>query len=58
MLELLLIILLVVFLFGGARWRASGAIVGDTLGVILLVLVILIVLSLLTPWPYRHSLFW
>ena len=58
MLELLIILLVVFLVFGGARWRASGAVAGDALGIILLIVVVLIVLSLLTPWPYHHSLLW
>lgn len=57
MLELLLIILLILIIFGGARWRATGAMVGDALGVLLLIFIVLIVLSLLTPWPYHYRFF-
>lgn len=55
MLELLVLILLILLLFGGWRWRATGALVGDALGVIVLIFFIVIVISLLTPWPYHHA---
>lgn len=57
MLELLILILLVLLIFGGFRYRAHGDIFADPIGIVLVVIIVLILISFVTPFPYYHRLF-
>lgn len=55
--ELLLIVLVIILLFGGYRTYHSGAFAFDVVGIILVVLLVVILLSFLTPYGHRAYLF-
>lgn len=63
MVDILLIILLIFLLGGFTHYRGywgpgpyqAGAPGWDPVSIILLVIIILAVLSLLSPWPFHHS---
>jgi hypothetical protein len=59
LIDLLLIVLLIAALGGfgwNAGWRApAGPVYFNPLGLVLLVLVVLLLVALLAPWPMRHS---
>ena len=54
--ELLLIVLVLILLFGGYRTYNAGGFALDVVGMILVVLIALILISMLTPLPYHYRI--
>lgn len=55
MFDILLIVLIVLLLTGGGYGYRSGAVTyNNPFGIVLGVLLILLLIALLSPWPYPH----